>query len=185
MEDLRALIVKSCTVFGLQSLLVDDVHIVALLPFLNIHTCAHSWYTLYLCALSLSMYVYWCFRHYTDRCLADVHFCTLYGLLTRNIINSVVFITFFEGSSSKVGQVKRQMRTLILWHIVTLRFPNLWKDSALEIYISFVYFSKLLFTFQGILTKVWVKVSLFVHESFAGKLETILVKEVQFSEFLK
>jgi hypothetical protein len=42
MEDLRALIVKSCTVFGLQSLLVDDVHIVALLPLLNIHTCAHS-----------------------------------------------------------------------------------------------------------------------------------------------
>ena len=43
----------------------------------------------------------------------------------------------------------------------------------MEIYISCVYFSKLLFTFQGILAKVWVKVSLFVHESLAGKLEMI------------
>lgn len=41
MEDLRALIVKSCTVFGLQSLLVDDVHIVAVLPLFNTHTSAH------------------------------------------------------------------------------------------------------------------------------------------------
>jgi len=41
MEDLRALFVKSCTVFGLQSLLVDDVHIVAVLPLANAHKSAH------------------------------------------------------------------------------------------------------------------------------------------------
>lgn len=39
MEDLRALIVKSCTASGLQSLLADDVHIVAFLPLLNAHMC--------------------------------------------------------------------------------------------------------------------------------------------------
>jgi len=58
MEDLRALIVKSCTVFGLQSLLVDDVHIVALLPLLDIHKCARSQCTLYLCATGLCKFVY-------------------------------------------------------------------------------------------------------------------------------
>ena len=59
MEDLRALIVESCTVFGLQSLLVDDVHIVALLPLLDIHKCAQcSQCTLYLCATSLCKFVY-------------------------------------------------------------------------------------------------------------------------------
>jgi len=58
MEDLRVLIVKSCTVFGLQSLLVDDVHIVALLPLLNIHKCVRSNCTLYLCAMRLCKYVF-------------------------------------------------------------------------------------------------------------------------------
>jgi len=56
MRDLRVLIVKSCTVFGLQSLLVDDVHIVALLPLLNIHKCAQAC-TLNFCATSLCKYV--------------------------------------------------------------------------------------------------------------------------------
>ena len=82
MEDLRALIVKSCTASGLQSLLVDDVHIVAFLPLLNAHMCTP-------CTC-----VCWCMWHYPDKCLADVHFCTLYGLLTRNIITSVVLISF-------------------------------------------------------------------------------------------
>ena len=58
--------------------------------------CTLTVHIVFVCNESVQICVYCRTRHCMDKCLADVHFCTLYGLLTRNIITSVVFITFIS-----------------------------------------------------------------------------------------
>ena len=56
--------------------------------------CTLKLHIVFVCNETVQICVYCRTRHCMDKCLADVHFCTLYGLLTRNIITSVVSITF-------------------------------------------------------------------------------------------
>ena len=72
--------------------------------------CTLTVHIVFVCNESVQICVYCRTRHCMDKCLADVHFCTLYGLLTRNIITSVVFSTFMYNGSNILPQPKAALK---------------------------------------------------------------------------